>query len=195
MLPLQVLSNVPVKGAYLAPDNYTPALLVDYDMGGIGLHDPSQGLQVQVWTLEYLGGIVFISAPNTPRTVLFSLPNITELSLAFDQNMNPFVAFMQSNPTPQARFWWYDTVTQTQIFTDLPSGSTSPRCCLDDKRPSQSALCDIILAYMRAGSLYFRAQRDRYLVEYLLASSLNARLDRIGMTKQNRVQFRLIPNV
>ena len=191
MLPEQLLSTVPIKGKYLSPDDIGTAR-VAYELGGVALNDPSQGLRVQVWKLEAVGNRVLISAPNTVRKLLFSGTDITEVSLAFDQNMRPFVSFMDG---VHAKIWWYDTLTATQIFTELPSGSITPKACLDDKRSTQSASSDIIVAYIRADKLYFRVQRDRFLVEYLLQSGLDAKLERIGMTDKNRVQFKLVPNV
>jgi hypothetical protein len=61
--------------------------------------------------------------------------------------------------------------------------------CLDDKRPLQNAVSDVILAYTRSGNLYFRAQRDRYLVEYPLATAVTGTLDKVGMNTVNRLQF------
>lgn len=191
MLPGHALSSTAIKGAYLAPD-FLPVGLVDFELGGIGISDPSKGLRVQVWKLEYAGGSVYLSSANTPATPLFQRPDITEIGLAFDQNMRPFVCFVQQGA---AYYWWFDTLTSQQIFTALPAGSRTPRACIDDKRPLQAASSDIILAYMRDDKLYFRAQRDRYTIEYLLAEGLEADLDRIGMTDKNRIQFRMIPHV
>jgi hypothetical protein len=44
---------------------------------------------------------------------------------------------------------------------------------------------------MRGTSLYYRQQRDRYEVEYLLKTGLNAKLVRVGMNKGYRLQFML----
>lgn len=192
MLPQNTLSAIAIVDEYLSPDNFPIAKFVDYELGGIGISDPSQGLQVQVWKLEYTSNRVMVSAANTPRKVLFSSPDVKEISLAFDQNMRPFVAYIEGD---QAKFWWYDTSVGHEVFTDLPAGSTSPKACLDDKRAMETALSDIILAYIRDRGLRYRLQRDRFLVEYTLATDLDARLIRLGMNKKNRVQFELLPNV
>ena len=68
-----------------------------------------------------------------------------------------------------AKFHWYDTVTSSFQTLTLPAGSRTPKCTLDDKRPTQSGRSDIILSYVKADNkLYFRKQRDRFEVEYLL---------------------------
>lgn len=193
MLPDGVLSSINVFGYYLSPDDRDPSLTEDFEWGGIGLNDPSQGLYVQIWKLrldidDTDFGTVLISAPNYPEAVLFSGQGITEISLTFDQNMNPFVAFMQAG---EAKFRWFDTVVSGIVTTTLPTGSHSPKTCLDDKRSLETVAgtSDIILGYMRAGSLYYRQQRDRYTIEYLLKSGLVGSLLLIGMTRANRLQF------
>jgi hypothetical protein len=129
-----------------------------------------------------------VAAPGVPQIVVFNAIGVTELSLAFDQNMRPFVAFTQLG---QAKFRWYDTVLGANRITDLNVNDYSPRCTMDDKREMQTSLGsnDIILAYMRAGSLYYRQQRDRYENEYLLMANVNAQFLRVGMNRGKRLQF------
>lgn len=194
MMPDHVLSTQVILGQYIPPEERDPLKTKDYELGGIALQDPSEGLMYQVWTVrldinEDTGmGSVYLSAPNTPDTLQFELLGITEVSLAFDQNMNPFIAFVQSG---QARFWWYDPTVALQIFTDLPVGARSPKCCLDDKRPLQTELgqSDILLCYINGTTLYLREQRDRYLTEYPLKTGVTQDIIRIAMTDVNRVQI------
>lgn len=193
MLPDSVLSTTVVAGNYLFPDNSSTTKLVDYELGGVALRDPSQGSQVKVWTANlYIDGSdigsVYIGAADVPETLQFSGYGITEISLAFDQNMNPFVAFVQSGA---ARYWWFDPVENAQVFGELPPGTGAPKATLDDKRANEQSVSDIIMAYVRAGSLYFRMQRDRYEVEYLLATGVTGQVLKVGMTDRNRLQFAL----
>lgn len=188
MIPEQRLSTTTIQAAYESPDDESTTATTDYELGGIGLNDPSAGLRVQTWTLTTDGTDVKISAPTHAESVLFSGTDITEVSLAFDQNMRPFVAFVEGGV---AKFRWYDTLAATNTITSLPSGATSPRCCLDDRRDTQRTASDIIIAYLNAGSLYFRAQRDRYEDEYLLATGVLGELIKVGMNKALRLQFML----
>ncbi len=148
-------------------------------------------------TLRAVNTKVLISAPNSPETVLFErLGNVIEVSLAFDQNMNPFVAFVEGiEESNTAWFWWFDTVVQQQIFTQLPDNTKTPRATLDDKRFLQSNSSDIILGYILNNNLYMRRQRDRFGVVYLLYESVNGLLSKLGMTDKNRLQFRLQSNL
>jgi hypothetical protein len=161
-------------------------------MGGVALNDPSQGMLVKVWTLTLDGDDVVVSAADVSPVVLFTQSGITELSLAFDQNMRPTVAFVAGG---QATIWWFDSVEGDQVFTNLPSGSLNPRVTLDDKRAMQiqAGVTDVILAYIRSNNLYFRAQRDRYLIEYLLAAGVNRTLRKVAMNDKLRLQFEMGP--
>lgn len=188
MIPEQRLSTVAVPSEFLSPDDEDLPTWVAKELGGIGLNNPSQGLQVQTWTLRFVSGDIRISAPNTPEVTLFSAVGITELDLAFDQNMRPVVSYVQSG---QAKFRWYDSLVESQVITDLPAGTITPRVTLDDKRFFSYGSSDVILAYVLNGNLYFRAQRDRFGVEYLLKENVGGRLIRIGMNNNNRLQFLL----
>ncbi|MCC7462088.1 MAG: hypothetical protein IT480_06445 [Gammaproteobacteria bacterium] len=54
MLPDHVLSTYARTAAFLPPRDGIRNPLVDYHWGGIALNDASQGMRVQVWTIEYL---------------------------------------------------------------------------------------------------------------------------------------------
>lgn len=189
MIPGNVLSDpTPIQENFNSPDNIVPFRDLDWELGGVGLNDPSEGLEVQVWQL-YLNsdtGQIYVSAPNTPSTLLFTAPGTTDISLAFDQNMNPMVAFFQSG---RARYWWYDTVAGAMVFTYLPTGTGVPKVTMDDKRLLQVSVSDVIMAYTRAGTLYFRMQRDRYLIEYTLATGVLGEVIQIGMGDKLRLKI------
>lgn len=188
MLPDSVLSSTTLSGSFLFPRNRRRSALVDYEYGGVNLNDPSQGLKVKTWRCIYEDGNFILSAAGVQPTTVYSRPGVTELSFTFDQNMNPFLAFTDSYGS---FYYWYDTLSATYVLSQLPQGSISPRCCLDDKRDMQSAVSDIILAYTRGDSLYVRVQRDRYETEYELTSALpkTGVLDQIGMNEVWRFQF------
>lgn len=186
MLPNHKLSSTNLAGPMLAPDSGDHLPLISKELGGVALNDASQGLQYQVWTLTTDGTSIFLKPDNGAQTTLFTGADVTEISLAFDQNMRPFVAFVDSGV---AKFWWFNTTTQAQMFSTLPAGSTCPRCCLDDKRQRELASSDVILAYVNNMNLYYRQQRDRYGVEYLLATGNVLKLINVGMAENNRLMF------
>ena len=148
----------------------------DWELGGIALNDPSAGLEVQVWrfSLEVDDDTgdswVYAEAPGFPKTLLFTGSYVTEIAGAFDQNMNPMVAYQQSGA---AKFWWWDSTASAMVHTTLPAGCIDLRCSLDDKRRFNVSESDIILSYVRGGSLYYRVQRERYLTEHLLQDNIS----------------------
>lgn len=173
---------------FLWPMRSQSDLLTDYEMGGMQFQHADGALDAQLWTLTYADPDVKLTSENGADITLFSRSGITELALAFDQNMNAFVAFVENG---QAKFWWYDTTTSAMTFSDLPADAVTPRSCLDDHTRAFRDTSDIILAYVRDGDLYYRQQRDRYATEYLLRTSAGTKLAAIGMNKGLRLQFQL----
>jgi len=178
-----------ISGPFLWKMRSPNDLLTDYERGGSALNASGSSLDVQTWTFGYDAPDVWVEDEANVRTVLFSKPDITELGGAFDQNMNPFVTYVDGSG---AHYWWYDTTLSQQVFSDLPDGSVNPRCCIDDHRIVFSTSIDIILAYTRGNSLYYRQQRDRYGTEYNRASLDNKQLASVGMSTVNRLQFMIV---
>lgn len=174
---------------YIPPDDLSPTELIDYELGGIGLSNASQGLQIQTWTLQVLGtGIntaIYLSAPNTPSTFIFTLPQIVWARLAFDQNMHPTISFMYENG---AGYWWYDPTIPGNTVVTLPATVYRPCVTLDDKRAVATTLgtSDVVLAYINGTNLCYRLQRDRYGTEYVWVANVTNYLitpfvNKIGM--------------
>lgn len=180
--------GVPVKT--LAPEDK----LRDWEMGGVALNDPSQGLEYQLWKYTLVidpltdHGQVFVQAPSVLPTLLFEGDFISEIAGAFDQNMNPMVAYQQSG---DAKIWWWDPTIPGMVHTTLPPGCIDLRVTLDDKRQFNVADSDIILSYVRDGSLYFRLQRERYATEHLLEEGV-LRLVYSAMNTQWRLQWKAL---
>lgn len=200
-LPEDVLSTEIVPAIYTGPRSLPVTELIDYEHGGIGIQDTTRGLTYQTWRARAVSGSILLSAPTVEEFVFYAgAGQVTEVSLAFDQNMRPAIAFVEDN---LCKFSWYDTTASEQVITTLPGGCRTPRVTLDDKRSSQAGVSDIILAYMRGRNLYYRRQRDRYGVELdptqdlpeperteqraLIASAKG--LIKIGINRQLRMQF------
>lgn len=196
MIPDRRLATDPYAyvGAFLAPDDQENVLLEDYELGGTDLNDPSDGLKVKTWTASYnpATGEISLSAPGSVTTVVLTIMGVSELSLAFDQNMQPVIAFVENGA---AKFYWWDTDIPGFTTTTLPAGSLTPRVCMDDKRDMETAANDVILCYVTGdGKLVALHQRDRYsTVDVLMDPFVDpygnpALLKRIGMNANNRLQ-------
>lgn len=192
MLPGNVASSIGAPGDVLSPDDVGSSLLVDFERGGVSIGDASLGLDVQDWQckLNDSTGQVFINPVGDLDALYLTLSGASELAFAFDQQMRPVLAFMAGTV---ARLRWYDTTVSNFVITDFP-GIRSPRLTLDDKRPSQSAMSDVIFAYIKDnGDLCYRQQRDRYLIERVLHTGVDPsmRLIAVGMANNLRLHFEI----
>jgi len=179
--------------SYNVPQRYLGArdnpIFLDKDMetGGQGIQNPSSGLTVQPWTtvISEDKTQIITSAPLVSDTVLYTGSNITEVSLTFDQLMNPTFCFVEEGST---KLRWYDTSAGQMVTTDYGTTYISPKVSLDDKFDN-TGINDVIFAYIRDNILYYRLQRDRYEIEYQVSSSPVRRIQKIGMTAGYRFQF------
>jgi hypothetical protein len=193
-LPGDNMPNILAPVAFQQPDAQgRPVRTLDYERGGIGLSDPSQGLLVQDWRARLDGDAVKVAPfPYEVETTLFSDPGITELSLAFDQNMRPAIAYMVG---AQAKLWWFDQVANAVVTTNLDADVRSPFLSMDDKRgpATTSNRNDILLFYIRGANLCYRQQRDRFDTERVLGPVASEALviTRAGMSRGLFMQVEL----
>lgn len=186
MLPDNTLSSTTIYAPFFAP--VATKRLVDYELGGVALNDPSGGLSTQLWTARYVGGQIVVSdSTNTPAFTL-TVAGVTKLSLAFDSNMKPTIAY----ETAAGGFlYWFDTFVNDNVTTAFPD-VRNPAVTLDERRQVLLNNADVIFAYQKAdGGLYYRQQRDRFATERLLqADTGDAKLLAVGMNQQWRLQFK-----
>lgn len=186
------LSTDPHRAAYLSPDNLDGfKRRVDYERGGLGLHETSRGLLFQNWRVAWDAITKEVRLTNEYGfdQVMFSALNVTQLSLSFDQSMTPYFAYTESGST-----WLRWLLASGETRKMLIPGATQPRLTMDDKRPESTSLADVALIYLRGTSLCKRIQRESFLTEEVLAVDvIGTRLGRVGMTKNNRVQIELLP--
>lgn len=198
MIPGNVLSSTTVTGAFEYPSNISRASLVeDYELGGTALQDPSQGHRVQPWYFHWDPTTTGVyTRPNIDGAdiLLHSQANVFELSAAFDQNMRYMSMCTLVDGTSRLR--WYDPTIPGYTITTF-SGIASCRMTLDDNRETQiqAGVTDVILTYIKVatGDMCFRAQRDRWTVEYPLTTlpKTNVMITHFGMHNRLRLQWRL----
>lgn len=193
MLPDNVASSLPLHlgGIYLSPDEQVVKPYIDFERGGVALLDTSQGLMVKNWSIWLENQRkVMLKADGAPAVMLFEDSGLTEVSLAFDQNMRWSAAYLRFGVLTLR---WYDTVVSDHVVSSFGPGRC-PRLALDDKRSENIGNSDIIFAYIKGDDLCYRQQRDRYLIERTLKANLypGTRLRGIGMNKNLRMQFELV---
>lgn len=196
MIPDNVLSTKPVRASLLYPDRFQLASLTeDYEMGGIAIQDPSEGLQYQPWFGYWREDNAVCLKPGIDGEdiVLFYEPDLFEMSFTFDQNMRWACATQRTDGS--FRWRWYDSAVEDYVITEVPEGVTAFHCTHDDKREIlvQTGRSDVLVSYIKDRNLYVRNQRDRYIIEHLLAETLpeNLRITNFGMTERYRVQWRI----
>lgn len=189
MIPQNRLSTIPVQSRFVDPVSRRTMPRKDYARGGRAVQDGSEGIDVQLWTVEVIGNDVWLSAETVAPFIYFRRPNISEVALAFDQNMVPYVAFVQEGV---AWLYWFDTAVSAMVFSSFP-GMVTPRLVNDEKRMVESNNSDVILAYVSGNNLCFRAQRERFQTEHVLKASVGGTLGAVGMNSGNRLQFRVRP--
>lgn len=180
------VSSAPHSSAFADAKANTTNPLTDYETGGGALQDPSEGLMVQTWKATTNGSDIMLSAQNSEPQVIYSGSDITEVSLAFDSNMNYFIAFVEGG---RAKFKWYDSTISDFTVTSLGATDINPRCTLDDKRAFNNSGRSIILCYLRNGNLYARYQNDRYSNEFDLGPTGWSELIKIGMGTNLRLLY------
>lgn len=190
MLPDMVLSTTPEPSAFLPPRTVLRASAVsglsDFHYGGIHLNDATHGITYQLWTLRIAGNGILLSAPNTSEFQELTANAPTWGALAFDQNARVFIAYVDVTRT--GFYYWFDSTIPGYRLSQLPGNIDRVFASLDDSRVPELQTSDVILSYVREGVLYFRAQRDRFGVEYTLGSPPAPQVQ-VGMSHGDRYQF------
>lgn len=187
MLPDNRLSTIPHPEAWMTshPTSYSP--YIDYELGGIAVGNSSLGLDVVLWKLAYdrISGELRLGKVNEQGEVLLTEMGLKKVSLAFDVNMKPVYAIERKTGV---NLNYYDTEQQQQVdkFFD---GIRSPYVCLDERRLESIENADVCFFYIKSTQLYVRYQRERYLIEHLLAELTHktSYIERVGMMRNWRI--------
>jgi hypothetical protein len=183
MIPGNKVDNRPVSSSIAYPDNEKSVGLHDMEIAGVAIEDASQGLDKYIWTAvgNVDTGMVTLQREGMPSIDWFNIgSSATDLALAFNQNMQPAIAW--SNASGQIFLRYFSTTENDYIVVPFGTGSC-PRLTLDDKRPTMNTISDVIFAYLVGSSLRYRQQRDDFLIERILVSNISPAtiLHRVGM--------------
>lgn len=173
---------------FLPPRNRNSKLRESWELGGIGLSDPSEDFKY-FWRGFISGKSISLERQGqVPVKVVQFSGVVSEISFSFDQNMKPVVAFVEDGVS---KLNYYDTVLQREV-TKTFEGIRNPKVSLDDKRRMAASYNDVILAYLKGDSLFYRLQRERYEIEHLVSEvSRGSSLAQIGMTEDRRFLFHI----
>lgn len=180
--------------AFKFPDNVvSDNELEDYEMGGIALQNPFEGLEYQVWKGYWEAGSAYLTNDTLAAPVkIFDEPDVEEFCFTFDQNMR-WAAAIRTKAN-LCKFLWYDSLVQAYVTTAI-SGVSSMRLTLDDKRHNQIqfGVSDVILTTIEGGKVCWRIQRDRFGILYSHPGSVSsrARITHFGLGENMRLQWRI----
>lgn len=187
-VPLGLFTTEPIITPFRSPINGAYSPLQQSVLGGTAIGNGAAGREVQVWTVFYDAGVINVAPQSGSVAFTLAVPGVLSVSLGFDSNMQVAIGY---TTIAGAYFYFYDFIGGA--FTTLAIvGATSCRVCVDDPRLFNTVNSDVIFAYTRAGSLYYRQQRDRYLVEMLIGIARGPLL-RAGPNVENHLQFQIKP--
>lgn len=133
--------------------------------GGIDLNDSSFGLNYQLWDISYVNNQVTVTSRlNNKQYIIYEVEDATDISVAFDQNMNPWCLYQKEE---QYYLYWYD-VTINQYSLTLFENIVTPFMFMDLIGSVFSDQSSINIFYIKDNSLYCTQQSTRFTVNNLL---------------------------
>lgn len=188
MIPLESFTPAPVVRAFIDPYGrpYDPA--IGWSPGGINLNNGAQGREVQLWYATFNATHILIHKEFGGLQSSIAIPGVQAVSLAFDSNMQPTLAYKDAGGQ---RLRFFDAAV-SDFTTITQAAATSGLVALDDIRDANSENSDVIWGYTRDGNLYYRVQRERYITERLVGP-VRGPLINMGPTDERRLMFRCKP--
>jgi len=183
------LSSTPVPASFVERVSVYNRTLLDYENGGPELGEQTDEVSYE-WEASSDGHSIWVSREGVSPILVLESTNISHIALAFDQTMNPHVAYISNGVVS---FYWFDTLLGDFTTMILP-GTRSPQLCSDEKNPLLSSDRDIILAYIKDTDLCIRVQRERFQTEHVFATGIaeDSVLAAIGMNIGRRLQFQIV---
>ncbi len=190
-----------LQSAFQFPDNVVSPVEIptDFEMGGIALQDPTEGLFVKPWKVwwDKSDDTVYIKPveEDVEPLAIFTEPDVQDLTFTFDQNMRWIAATRKEDNSVTLR--WYDPQIEAYTVSHW-TGWTSIKLAHDTKFHTFTdlGLTDVILTYLESGQLKWRIQRDRYTVPYVYGNETfpaRFQITHFGLNVKNRLQWRIGP--
>ena len=174
MIPNNQISIRPVLSPMAFPNNLKDVGLMDMELGGVAIEDASEGLLDYFWIASANEETGLVSLQRQGQTELIPWWNIgigcTDLAVTFNQNMQPVLAWQDSENVLWLRA--YDSFTNSYLVSSFGVGS-NPRLTIDEKRPRMRTESDVIFAYLVGTSLRYRQQRDAFQIERVLVTDVS----------------------
>lgn len=162
---------------------------VAYTQGGPVLADASKGLTGYVWKayVDESNRVIVKREDQDELHVITTKERITQLDLTVDQNMRPFITYVVDG---DPYYFHFSADDSTYNEVKLNTSIKFPRCELDIRDTDEIQNSDIILGYTRDGNLCYRLQRERFSIEYIIATDIKkTMLWRIGRLVDGRFGY------
>ena len=132
--------------------------------------------------------ILYASDGVTPVLTLAAVSPI-RVDLTFDQLNRPMIVW--ESPNSAIWLYWYNSLVSAYVQVNIATG-TNPCCMIDERRSILSSISDNFLFYQRTSVAYYRMERERYLVEHTIPSSmLGLEIETCGMGVNQRMTLRI----
>lgn len=181
-----ILSSSDVDGIFVGAKAKSDNSYQDFEDGPVAIGDISKGLNYQIWWAEIDDDKIFLLANNQERQIFITANDITEVSISFDGNARPIVAYI-ANKTGFLKY--FDSFSSAYVTLNLGS-IKSPKVFMDDKRAFFQAESDVILVFVRDNKLIYKLQKDRFNTDYIVADGVGL-IERFGMLNNYRLGVRL----
>lgn len=155
-----------IDTAYQTEDSFSFDINIKETIyGGIDLNDSSFGLNYQLWDISYVNNQVIVTSRlNNKQYIIYEIENATDISVVFDQNMNPWCLYQKEE---QYYLYWYD-VTINQYSLTLFENIVTPFMFMDLIGSIFSDQSSINIFYIKDGKIYCTQQSTRFTVQNLL---------------------------
>lgn len=117
----------------------------------------------ELHSITRLKNAIQIKDSENALVVQFDIPNAICVDIAFDQ-LDRYVAVWEL-ADDQVWMNWFNPVSGVRESIQIATGN-NPCCAMDERRDIFSSISDIFIVYQRGDEIFYRLQRDRYLVEY-----------------------------
>lgn len=190
MIPNNALTTIPDPARFKNPYDLPESPTSRACRGGIGLNNAAKGRNYQNWYVWYEAGVIYFGPVAVPLEAMGSLtvPGVKQLSLAFDNNMNPIICWLDATG---ANLRYFSAGTSSYVVLSV-AGATSCLVTVDDSRNFYNASSDAVFAYTASTGLWYTYQRENYAIPRKASNSTN-KLTRMGLNAQNRFQFETTP--
>lgn len=196
MIEGTTFTGVQLPAAIVPPDNRARVLGVDAEKGApAGVEDITR--RTATYLSRRVGDLFQISDDGEVWTTVHTVAGASKgFTFSFDQNMRVLVAYQLGDDTtsPAQRtgyLYWYDNTLPG--FTTIDIGAcVSPFLFFDFATDSSAAFAEVLLFYIRSGTVYYRRQSDRFTIEYTAAPlpAGKTRITGVGMGTNWRLHVR-----